>query len=222
MIKYPKIKRLSTLNIIHHQEFDYEFNSFRTDFVGEGGSGKSLISDLLQLIFVGTGAFHSPTQSADERLPKTMVLKTEGRGTDFGYAFLNIEVEENQFVVIGIYLESIGASQMFIIQNGNDFSEETKLIPFNKLIGVNDFIDKNKTLPIDQLKEHIFNTLEYTCASWSTTGKYHKILCNNENNIIPVDVSKNEKVLKNYSKIIQAFSRESLDISKSDKLKNFL
>ncbi|MFD1615164.1 DNA repair protein Rad50 [Gelatiniphilus marinus] len=222
MIKYPKIKRLSTLNIIHHQGFDYEFNSFRTDFVGEGGSGKSLISDLLQLIFVGTGAFHSPTQSADERLPKTMVLKTEGRGTDFGYAFLNIEVEENQFVVIGIYLESTGASQMFIIQNGNDFSEETKLIPFNKLIGVNDFIDKNKTLPIDQLKEHIFNTLEYTCASWSTTGKYHKILCNNENNIIPVDVSKNEKVLKNYSKIIQAFSRESLDISKSDKLKNFL
>ncbi|TDY11499.1 DNA repair protein Rad50 [Meridianimaribacter flavus] len=222
MIKYPKIKRLSTLNIIHHQKFDYEFNSFRTDFVGEGGSGKSLVSDLLQLIFVGTSAFHSPTQSADDRLPKTMVLKTDGRGTDFGYAFLNIEVEENQFIVIGIYLESTGASQMFIIQNGDDFSEETKLIPFDKPISINDFIDKDKTLPIDQLKEYIFNTLQYTCASWATTNKYHKILCSGENSIIPVDVSKNEKVLKNYSKIIQAFSRESLDISKSEKLKDFL
>lgn len=222
MIKYPKIKRLSTLNIIHHHKCDYEFNSFRTDFVGEGGSGKSLVSDLLQLIFVGTSSFHSPTQSADDRLPKTMVLKTDGRGTDFGYAFLNIEVDENQFIVIGIYLESTGASQMFIIQNGDDFSEETKLIPFDKPISINDFIDKDKTLPINHLKEYIFNTLQYTCASWATTNKYHKILCSSENSIIPVDVSKNEKVLKNYSKIIQAFSRESLDISKSEKLKDFL
>ncbi|CAA0218255.1 V-type ATP synthase subunit I domain-containing protein [Tenacibaculum maritimum] len=222
MIKYPKIKRLSTLNIIHHQRFDYEFNFFRTDFVGEGGSGKSLISDLLQLIFVGTGAFHSPTQSAEKRLPKTMVLKTSGRGTDFGYAFLNIETEENQFIVIGIYIESTGASQMFIIQNGDDFSEETKLTPFNRLISVDDFIDNKSILPLEQLKDHILTSLGCTCVSWSTTSKYHKILCNNQNNIIPVDISKNDKILKNYSKIIQAFSRESLDISKSDKLKDFL
>jgi len=219
---YPKIKRLSALNIIHHQRFDYEFNSFRTDFVGEGGSGKSLISDLLQLIFVGTRAFHSPTQSADDRLPKTMVLKTSGRGTDFGYAFLNIEIDENQFVVIGIYLESNGSSQMFIIQHGHNFSEDSKLIPFDKLLGVNDFVDGDKLLPIEQLKDYILNTFGYTCASWSTTNKYHKILCSHENSIIPVDISKNEKLLNNYSKIIQAFSRESLDISKSDKLKNFL
>jgi len=222
MIKYPTIKRLSTLNIIHHQEFDYEFNSFRTDFVGEGGSGKSLISDLLQLIFVGTGAFHSPTKSTDDRLPKTMVLKTDGRGTDFGYAFLNIEVEENKFIVIGVYLESTGASHMFIIQNGNDFSEETKLVPFNSLIGVLHFIDDKKILPIEELKDYIFDSLGFTCVSWSTPNKYHKILCNEENNIIPVNISKNDKVLKNYSKIIQAFSRESLDTSKSDKLKDFL
>lgn len=222
MIKYPKIKRLSTLNIIHHHKCDYEFNSFRTDFVGEGGSGKSLVSDLLQLIFVGTSAFYSPTQSADDRLPKTMVLKTDGRGTDFGYAFLNIEIEENQFIVIGIYLESTGASQMFIIQNGNEFSEEVKLVPFSKQISVDDFIDNDRTLPIDQLKEYIFDNLQYTCDSWSTTSKYHKILCGKANSIIPVDVSKNEKVLKNYSKIIQAFSRASLDTSKSEKLKDFL
>jgi hypothetical protein len=222
MIKYPKIKRLSTLGIIHHQKFDYEFNSFRTDFVGDGGSGKSLISDLLQLIFVGTRAFHSPTKSTDPRLPSTMVLKTKGKGTDFGYAFLNIEVNANEFIVVGIFLESSGASQMFIIQNGNDFSEETKLIPFNYLIGVKDFLNNDTMLPIDQLKDYIISTLGYTCASWSTISKYHKILCSDENNIIPVDVSKSNKILNNYSKIIQAFSREALDISKSEKIKDFL
>tara|TARA_R110001632_G_scaffold63318_2_gene151430 strand:- start:88443 stop:91703 length:3261 start_codon:yes stop_codon:yes gene_type:complete len=222
MIKHPKIKRLSTLGIIHHQNFDYEFNSFRTDFVGDGGSGKSLISDLLQLIFVGTRAFHSPTKSTDPRLPSTMVLKTKGKGTDFGYAFLNIEVNPNEFIVVGIFLESSGASQMFIIQNGNDFSEETKLIPFNHLIGVKDFLNNDTMLPIDQLKDYIIGALGYTCASWSKITKYHKILCGDENSIIPVDVSKSSKVLNNYSKIIQAFSRESLDISKSEKLKDFL
>lgn len=40
MKDYPRIKRLSTLGIVHHQNFDYEFSSFRTDFVGEGGAGK--------------------------------------------------------------------------------------------------------------------------------------------------------------------------------------
>ncbi len=219
---YPKIKRLSTLNIIHHQRFDYEFNWFRTDFVGEGGAGKSLVADLLQLIFVGTNAFHSPTKSREPRLPKTLVLRTEGRGTDFAYAFLNIEIEKNQFIVIGIYLESSGSSQMFIIQNGNDFSEETKLAPFHSLISVNDFIKDDRILPIEDLKHHINESLQYTCESWNNTKKYHKILCNNENNIIPVDVSKNEKILKTYSKIIQAFSRENLDTSNSNKLKDFL
>lgn len=75
MKRYPRIKRLSTLGIVHHQSFDYDFNPFRTDFVGEGGSGKSMIADLLQLIFVGSGAFHSPTDSSEPRKPKTMVLE---------------------------------------------------------------------------------------------------------------------------------------------------
>ncbi|GAA3615416.1 DNA repair protein Rad50 [Flavivirga amylovorans] len=219
---YPKIKRLSTLGIIHHQNFDYEFNSFRTDFVGEGGSGKSLISDLLQLIFVGTSVFYSPTISAEERLPKTMVLPRKGRGTDYGYAFLNIETLEANYIVIGIYLESSGASQMFIIQNGNDFSEDTKLVPFSTLLSYSDLIQDGEILPIERVKEHISDVIGITCESWQKLGRYHKILCNTENSIIPVDISKNRKALLSYSNIIQAFSRRSLDISKSEKLKRFL
>lgn len=220
MKDYPRIKRLSTLGIIHHHNFDYEFSPFRTDFVGEGGAGKSMISDLLQLICVGTKAFHSPTKGTGPRKPHTMVLRTEGKGTNMGYAFINIEKAENEYLVIGIYLENSGTSNMFIIQDGNNFDTDTQLVPFSKLLGVEDFQKDDIIFPINELKEHIQNNLSLTCQSWERTSNYHKILFNN--NILPIDLSLNSKTLDNYAKIIQAFSRESLDISKSHSLQSFL
>lgn len=220
MKNYPIIKRLSTLGIVHHQAFDYDFNPFRTDFVGEGGAGKSMISDILQLICVGTSAFHSPTKSTGKREPNTMVLRTDGKGTDMAYAFINVEIEKDRFIVIGIYLESSGTSNMFIIQSGNNFDDETQLIPFETILGYNDFLKNDEILPIENLKEHITNTLQLTCESWYKTSNYHKILFKNE--ILPIDLSISGKALENYAKIIQAFSRESLDMNKSEKLQNFL
>ncbi|WP_310554834.1 DNA repair protein Rad50 [Flavobacterium sp.] len=220
MKDYPLIKRLSTLGIVHHQGFDYDFNPFRTDFVGEGGAGKSMISDILQLICVGTSAFHSPTKGTSTREPKTMVLRTDGNGTDMGYAFINVEVEKNKFIVIGIYLESAGTSYMFIIQEGNNFDDDTQLMPFETVLGYSDFLKNNQILPIQNLKEHISNTLQLTCESWHKTSNYHKILFKNE--ILPIDLSISNKTLDNYAKIIQAFSRESLDMNKSEKLQSFL
>lgn len=220
MKNYPIIKRLSTLGIVHHQGFDYDFNPFRTDFVGEGGAGKSMISDILQLICVGTTAFHSPTNSTGMREPKTMVLRTDGKGTDMGYAFINVEVEKNKFIIIGIYLESGGTSNMFIIQGGNNFDDETELIPFDTILGYTDFLKKDEILPIQNLKEHISSSLQLTCESWYKTSNYHKILFKNE--ILPIDLSISSKTLENYAKIIQAFSRESLDMNKSAKLQSFL
>lgn len=220
MKDFPRIKRMSTLGIVHHQNFDYEFSPFRTDFVGEGGAGKSMISDLLQLICVGAKAFHSPTKGTGPRKPHTMVLRTEGKGTDMGYAFINIEKAEKQYLVVGIYLESSGTSNMFIIQDGNNFETDTNLIPFAKLLGVEDFQKNNTILPINELKEHIQNSLNLSCESWERTSNYHKILFNN--NILPIDLSLNSKTLDNYAKIIQAFSRESLDTNKIHSLQSFL
>ncbi|AXG72966.1 DNA repair protein Rad50 [Flavobacterium arcticum] len=220
MKRYPRIKRLSTLGIVHHQSFDYDFNPFRTDFVGEGGSGKSMIADILQLIFVGSAAFHSPTDSSEPRKPKTMVLRTDGKGTDMGYAFINVEINKDAFVIIGIYLESTGSSRSFIIQQGENFEPEDELLPFNKALSFSDFLKDDNILPIEDLKNHIFDTKGCVCESWTRLDKFHKLLF--ENYIIPVDLSINQESLKSYAKIIQAFSRESLDIKKSDKIQEFL
>ena len=220
MKRYPRIKRLSTLGIVHHQSFDYDFNPFRTDFVGEGGSGKSMIADILQLIFVGSAAFHSPTDSSEPRKPKTMVLRTDGKGTDMGYAFINVELQKDAFVIIGIYLESTGSSRSFIIQKGENFEPKDELLPFNNALSFSDFLEDNSILPIEDLKNHIFDTKGYVCESWSVLDKFHKLLF--KNYIIPVDLSINRESLKSYAKIIQAFSRESLDIKKSEKIQEFL
>src|SRR5688500_8838026 len=101
MKKFPCIYSLSTLGIRHHQHFDYLFHAFRTDFVGESASGKSMIADMLQLIIVGSEKFNSPTESFEERDPDGMVLKTGGKGTEIGYAFVNIETGPDQFLIVG-------------------------------------------------------------------------------------------------------------------------
>ena len=62
MKNYPRIYSLSTLGLIHHYENDYLFHNMRTDFVGDSGSGKSIIADLLQLIFAGSEMFESATR----------------------------------------------------------------------------------------------------------------------------------------------------------------
>lgn len=220
MKDFPRIRRLSTLGIVHHQHFDYEFNPFRTDFVGDGGAGKSMISDLLQLICVGPKYFHSPTKSTGPRKPSTMVLRTDGKGTDMAYAFINVEIDTQQYVVMGIYLESSGTANMFIIQNGDNFEPDTALVPFDRLLGVEDFVNNNTIFPISVFKDYINNTLGLTCQSWERTSLYHKVLFNND--ILPLDLSNNTKTLENYAKLIQAFSRESLDVSKSGSLQSFL
>ena len=51
-MNYPRIYSLSTVGILKHYMHDYLFHSLRTDFVGGNGVGKSIIGDLLQLMFI--------------------------------------------------------------------------------------------------------------------------------------------------------------------------
>lgn len=125
-MNYPKIYSLSTVGIIHHHNCDYLFHPLRTDFTGESGCGKSMVSDMLQLILAGPAAYESSTQAYGDRKPQNMVLQKNGTGQ--GYIFLNILLGQQKFVTIGCYIESgIGAVYNFIVHQSFDARE--KLTP---------------------------------------------------------------------------------------------
>lgn len=219
MKAFPRIYSLSTLGLRHHQEFDYRFHPFRTDFIGESGCGKSMIADLLQLIIVGSEAFESATGALDERTPDGMVLRTKySRGTELGYAFLNIQLSENEFLVIGSYLESSHKYAIpFIIQAGYDFD---RLQPLAHPLLVSNFYVEDTIPTLDELKQHA-DSKNYFCKSFSHRKRYHEFLF--KYRILSIDLTVSEKILKDYATIIQSFSRgETLEISKSSSLKSFL
>ncbi|MDR6784598.1 hypothetical protein ABIE26_003244 [Pedobacter africanus] len=220
MKSYPRIFSLSTLGLIHHQEFDYRFHEFRTDFVGESGAGKSMIADLLQLIFVGSDAFESATKATGERKPAGMVLEESGRGrtNSIGYAFLNIEVDVQKYLVIGTCIETGNrATHCFIIQQGFGYDPIT---PLSNPLVFADFLKDDQILPIDLLKDHILERNLF-CESWLKTKKFHEILFKEK--ILPMDLASGDKLLKDYASILQSFSRgKTLDTQKSSSIKDFL
>lgn len=220
MKSYPRIFSLSTLGLIHHQEFDYRFHEFRTDFVGESGAGKSMIADLLQLIFVGSDAFESATKATGERKPSGMVLEESGRGrtNSIGYAFLNIEVDVQKFLVVGTCIETGNRStHSFIIQNGFGYDP---IMPLKQPLAYADFLNEDQILPIDLLKDHMLERNMF-CESWIKPKKFHEILF--KENILPMDLASGDRLLKDYASILQSFSRgKTLDTQKSSSIKDFL
>lgn len=218
MKQYPRIYSLSTLGLIHHQEFDYLFHPFRTDFIGESGSGKSMIADLIQLIFVGSDAFESATKATGKREPEGMVLTEGGHNKTMGYALLNIEMQPQKYLVAGAYIETGNRNvQAFIIQQGFDKNE---IVYLDKPILHKDLVEDDNILPLDQLKDNLTEKGLF-CQSWSRLKKYHELLY--KQNILPIDLSANDRQLKDYAEILQSFSRgKLLDTQKSSSLKDFL
>lgn len=221
MKNYPRIHSLSTIGLIHHQENDYEFHPTRTDFMGDSASGKSIIADLLQLIFVGSTAFKSATATLKERRdPDGLVLTTPGKGTNIGYAFLNIEIASEQFVVIGVYFESTSKyTKPFIIQASTEI-ENGKLFPMHIPLKASDFKNDNMIFDLDELTE-VMEEKQLIFKRWERISAYHRILF--DNNILPLDLSANDKLLSDYAKIIQSFSRgKTLNTKESNSLLDFL
>ena len=219
MKDYPRIYSLSTINIIHHQNFDYLFHPFRTDFSGDSGVGKSILTDLIQLILVGSTVYESATESNGDRPFNHLVLESKDKG-DFGYAFLNVEVEENSFLVVGTFIErNKNRSQAFIIKKGIGFQN----YPFALLdqpITIRDFEFDDKWLPIDELKTKLNTSDYYGFEKWQNFSEYHLHL--KENSILPLDLSTGNNTLKYYAQILQAFSRKGIDVKNKMSLQDFL
>ena len=221
MKNYPRLHSLSTLGLIHHQECDYIFHPSRTDFMGDSASGKSIIADLLQLIFVGSTVFKSSTSTIKEpRDPDGLVLKTSGKGTDIAYAFINIEMADEQFITIGAYLESVNKyTKPFIIQSSIEIENNT-LVPMSIPLQVSDLKNGDDVYALDELPD-IMDSRDLVFSKWDKFSTYHRILYNN--GILPLDLAASEKTLKDYAQIIQSFSRgKDLKINDSYSISNFL
>lgn len=218
MKEFPRIHSLGTINIIHHQEFFYRFHPFRTDFVGESGVGKSIVTDLLQLILVGSTEYSSSTQGKDDRPFNSLVLQNTD-SSDFGYAFINVEVSNKQYVVLGTYIElNNNQSQAFIIQKDLDFDSDV-LEPMDKYIAIDDFEENGNWIPINDLDTFFNVDKEIGFKKFNHFKSYHETL--KANDLLPVDVT-TKSALKDYAKILQAFSRKGLSIKDGVDLQEFL
>jgi hypothetical protein len=218
MKQFPRIHSLATLGIRQHQNFDYNFHGFRTDFIGDSGSGKSMIADLLQIVFTGSEAFHSGTDGLEKRDAEGMILKTAGNGTDMAYVLVNVEIDNNQFLVIGAYLETISKhTKSFVLQRS--FSEE-ELIALNNPISFLDLLVNDEIPTLDMLKKNQEDK-GVIYHGFNQRKKFHAYLFRHR--ILNIDLSSNQQILKDYAAIVQSFSRgKSLDVGNSDSLKNFI
>ncbi len=218
MKKYPRIHSLGTINIIHHQEFFYEFHPFRTDFVGESGVGKSIVTDLLQLIIVGSSLYESATQSQGDRPFQKLVLDNPD-SPDFAYAFINIEVNKNEFIVLGSYIEkSSRQSEAFIIQRGFEF-ESDSIVFLDTPIKVEDFDVNGEWLPILDIENYFNLDKDLGFKKYKRFSEYHRLL--SKESLIPLEIKTNSE-MADYAKILQAFSRKGVNVKSSSSLQEFL
>jgi len=228
MKQYPRIFSLSTVGVIYHNNCDYLLHPLRTDFTGGSGSGKSVIADLLQLIFVAKKEFWesgTDVMTTEKRTVEGVVLKQggdQGQGY-FGYAFANVEVEHNKFIIVGTHIQTNARSVFpFVIQKGVDFDaeKEMNLEACDNFLLYRDFLPNNQILPIDKMRENLEKRGYILKQFNQRTAEFHRLLFNNQ--ILSTDFSHDDKKLKTFAQILQSFARGKGVGAKSEDLKNFL
>ncbi len=222
MKKFPRLYAISTVGLIHHNNSDFLFHPLRTDFTGESGSGKSMISDLLQLILVARKGkeYYKPGTETSDKKDKREVEDLPL--SDFGYAFLTIEKEEKKFIIIGTYIQK-GAKTItpFIIQKGINWKENTSFEYLDKMLLAKDFLlDKHQIPPIEKLKKEILKPKGFILESFRQTSLFHNLL--DYNKILPLDLSNDENKLKSFAQVLQSFARAKSLTFDGDGIKNFL
>jgi hypothetical protein len=204
--QFPRIYSLSTVGIQHHFHTDYMFHPFRTDFSGDSGVGKSMIADMLQLIFVGS-EFLSATEGTGERLSKTMPI---GR---YGYVFVNVEINVHKFIVLGMFISTATISpDPFIIQGGYG---KDAYVPLQNPISYQNILNGEIVDDIDAVSRRLEE--QYNCQKM-TQKTYHEYLMEHE--LLPIQITDKAR-LRNYARILRSFARGRDFKHDSESLKYF-
>jgi len=223
--KYPRIYSIHTVGIRNHNNADYLIHPLRTDFTGESSTGKSLVgADLPQLILTA-GLFYksaTPTKGGVPREYNTMPLPN----FSFAYAFMNIEVSEHEFIVIGVQIKSSRKILIpFIIQGekylGYDKNQVFKFSPLKQIIRFKDFLITEKEMPtLENLQDHLDKKNYFLKRFYQNEKEFHKLLFDNE--ILHLDLSEDTKLQRQFANTLQSLSRgEDIETS-GTKFKKFL
>ncbi len=240
MSKLPLMHSLSTVGVVKHYNQDYLLHHTRTDFTGDNGIGKSLIADLLQILFIADSkkiTFGTESVKKLDRQIFTIPYKTND-----AYFFINIEVEPKQYITIGVNIPNTSSSpiKMFRVLN-NYYSQEIEqrkslterkkltrhLIPEEKLLYHKDFLitknDKTEIPKITDLVSHLRDSKELFLSYFSTkTEKKELYQFLFDKNILPLNLSRDNH-LTAFAKVLQAFSKaNTLNTDKDYSLKSFL
>ncbi|GGB83241.1 hypothetical protein GCM10007424_24100 [Flavobacterium suaedae] len=232
-MSYPRIYSISTVGILKHYIHDYLFHPTRTDFVGANGVGKSIIADLLQMIFVYDKdliKFGTDGVKKEERQINTLPYKTK-----CAYCFLNIEINPGKFITIGIQLNSLKGKRIvpFVITKQADINLKIHELTLEKeeLIFAKNLLKEKENghkeiVDIQDLALFLYEKHGLRLNFFSnneSVSTYYKFLY--DKNILPLNLSQG-KNLKAFAKVIQSFSKaKTLNLSgnqASRNLKEFL
>ncbi len=228
MDNYPKIYSINTVGIRQHYNADYLLHPIRTDFTGNNGVGKSIIADLMQLIFIPHRNDWKSGGTEDnnaKNLRKIETIPLQKEFIQFAYVFLNIERSKGKYVTIGVYIpRNTTPIRPFIISKNPD---ESNLKSYNTPLFSKDFISQKRILDIvknnNELGKHLYDKYDLHLHSFYQSEeikKYHQILYNNLILDIDLTISSN---YQSFAKILQSFARaKTLNINKSNSLKEFL
>jgi len=223
---YPRIYSLSTVGMLKHYNCDYLLHPVRTDFVGANGIGKSIITDLLQLLFIyDSRDIHFGTDGIQERKVETLPYKTK-----IAYCFLVVEAKKGQFFIIGITINTQSRRKItpFVITKQADlnFTIDQLSLSTDEIFFAEQITQHEEIPSLSVFAERLFDTKDLYLTHFNDRdeiNRYYSFLY--AKGILSLNLSI-EKNYKAFSKVIQSFSKVKtfyLDEKRaSDSLKDFL
>jgi DNA repair protein SbcC/Rad50 len=225
---YPRIFSLSTVGILKHYTHDYLFHPLRTDFIGPNGVGKSIIADLLQLMFVYDTSLIRFGTDGVKKEERTIYKLPYNIST--AYCFLNVEVQPGKCIIIGISISNQSGNRIipFVITRSAEIANsfEELYLAKDQLLVAKDFLESQTVPDIKSLASKLLNEKSLFVSFFRTKDevkRYYQFLY--DKCILSINLSVDEH-LSAFAKVIQSFSKaKSLDLRPdkvSKSLKEFL